>query len=277
MTAEADHRPLTGVTELVALARAGAIGPDPAGCRVSVAFTTRQGARHVSRGRAYRNTVVSVRVGDAVGSCAIEPDEADDATVTDCVGESVADLLAHPDLAIRTAVLDAYLMNAHPHETAAARPVVVGPGDSLAKSMARASAVVDLLDAVPGQRVLVVGVVNSLLHHLRARDLRYVPCDLKGGRTEWDEPIVTDALAAVADCDLVLASGMTVGNGSFDPLVRTAVAAGRPLVVFAQTASAIVPWFLGSGVTAVSAEPFPFFWLHGGPTTLHHYRMGRVG
>jgi hypothetical protein len=277
VTAQADRRPLSGVAELVALARAGAIGPDPTESRVSVAFTTRQGARHVSRGRGYRNTVVSVRVGAAVGSCAVEPDEADDATVTDCVGESVADLLAHPDRAIRTAVLDAYLMDAHPHRSSAARPVVVGPGDSLAKSMARAAAVVDLLDAVPGQRVLVVGVVNSLLHHLRVRGLRYVPCDLKGGRTEWDEPIVTDAPAAVADCDLVLASGMTVGNGSFEPLVRTAVEAGRPLVVFAQTASAVVPWFLGSGVTAVSAEPYPFFWLHGGPTTLHHYRRGRVG
>ncbi|WP_447006799.1 Rossmann-like domain-containing protein [Saccharothrix isguenensis] len=275
MTARAVRRTLTSVTELVALARAGTIGPDPAECRVSVAFTTRQGARHVSRGRAYRNAVISVRVGEAVGSCAVEPDETG-ADVTDCVGETVADLLTHPDTAIRTAVLDAYLMNAHPHESSA-RPVVVGPGDSLAKSMARASAVVDLLDAAPGQRVLVVGVVNSLLHHLRARGLRYVPCDLKGGRTEWDEPVVTDAEAAVADCDLVLASGMTVGNGSFEPLLRTAVAADRPVVVFAQTASAIVPWFLGSGVTAVSAEPFPFFWLHGGPTTLHHYRAERVG
>lgn len=277
MTAQADRRPLSGVTELVALARAGAVGPEPARCRVSVAFTTRQGARHVSRGQGYRNTVVSVRIGDAVGSCAVEPDGADDASVTDCVGESVADLLTHPDRAIRTAVLDAYLMHAHPHHLSAAQHVVIGAGDSLAKSMARASAVVDLLDAVPGQRVLVVGVVNSLLHHLRARGLRYVPCDLKGGRTEWGEPVVTDALAAVADCDLVLASGMTVGNGSFEPLLRAAVAADRPLVVFAQTASAIVPWFLGSGVTAVSAEPFPFFWLHGGPTTLHHYRATAPG
>lgn len=277
MTAQADRRPLSGMTELLTLARAGALGPDPADCRVSVAFTTRQGARHASRGRAYRNTVVSVRVGEAVGSCAVEPDGVDDAAVTGCVGERVTDLLAHPDAAIRTAALDAYLMHAHPHHLTAARHVVIGSGDSLAKSMARAAAVVGLLDAVPGQRVLVVGVVNSLLHHLRARGLRYVPCDLKGGRTEWDEPITTDALAALADCDLVLASGMTVGNGSFEPLLRAAVAADRPLVVFAQTASAIAPWFVGSGVTAVSAEPYPFFWLHGGPTTLHQYRAATAG
>ncbi|MFD1150877.1 Rossmann-like domain-containing protein [Saccharothrix hoggarensis] len=272
MTAPTDRLP--GVAELVERALAGDLGPDPADLRTSVAFTTRQGARHVSRATAYRNTVVSVRVGDAVGSCAAEPDDVDDSTVTDCAGATVADLLAHPDPVIRTAALDAYLMSAHPHETSGARPVVIGPGDSLAKSMARASAVVDLLDAVPGQRVLVVGVVNSLLHHLRERGLEYVPCDLKGGRTEWEEPIVTDAESAVGDCDVVLASGMTVGNGSFEPLLRTAVEADRPLVVFAQTASAIVPRFLGSGVTAVSAEPYPFFWLHGGPSTLHHYRAG---
>ncbi|MBB5956819.1 hypothetical protein FHS29_003412 [Saccharothrix tamanrassetensis] len=262
MTAPATR--VTSVAELVALVREGAVGPDPADCPISVAFTTRQEARHVSRGRSYRNTVVSLRVGDAVGSCAVEPAEEPD--VADCVGLSVADLLDHPDAAIRTAALDAYLMHAHPHGTSGARQVVIGPGDSLAKSMARASAVVDLLDARPGQRVLVVGVVNSLLHHLRARGVRYLPCDLKGGRTEWGEPIVTDA--GSADCDLVLASGMTIGNGTFEALLGT----NRPVVLFAQTASAIAPWFLGAGVRAVSAEPYPFFWLHGGPTTLHHYR-----
>jgi uncharacterized protein (DUF4213/DUF364 family) len=130
---------------------------------------------------------------------------------------------------------------------------------------------VDLLDPVPGDRVLVVGVVNSLLHHLRGRGTTYVPCDLKGGRTEWNEPISTDAEAALADCDLVLASGMTVGNGTFEPLLRQATDAGNPVVLFAQTASAILPWFIGSGVRAVSAEPYPFFWLDGGPTTIHHY------
>ncbi|WP_309117367.1 Rossmann-like domain-containing protein [Saccharothrix sp.] len=252
------------LAELVRRVRTAELGPDPADCAVSVAFTTRQGARHATRGQSYRNTVVSLRVGEAVGSCAVEP--GDEPDVADCAGTTVADLLDHPHAAVRTAALDAYLMHAHPHETSNAKHVTVDAGDSLAKSMSRARAVVDLLDPQPGQRVLVVGVVNSLLQHLRARDVRYVPCDLKGGRTEWDEPIVTDFRDT--DFDLVLASGMTLGNGTFEALLAT----GRPVTLFAQTASAVAPWFLGHGARAVSAEPYPFFWLHGGPSTLFHYR-----
>ncbi|MGM1060434.1 Rossmann-like domain-containing protein [Saccharothrix sp. Mg75] len=253
--------------ELVGLVRAGDLGPDPTTLTASVAFTTRQGARHAGRGRAYRNTVVSLRVEDAVGSCAVE-DVADD-VVHDCVGAPVAELLDHPEPAVRTAALDAYLMHVRPHALTAARAVTVGPGSSLEKSMARAAAVVDLLAPAPGDRVLVVGVVNSLLHHLRERGASYVPCDLKGGSTEWGEPVAEDAVTALDECDSVLASGMTVGNGTFEPLLARAGAAGKPVVLFAQTASAVLPWFIGSGVQAVSAEPYPFFWLDGGPTTIH--------
>ena len=32
-----------------------------------------------------------------------------------------------------------------------------------------------------------------------------MPCDFTGGRTEWDEPITTDACSALDGCDLVLA------------------------------------------------------------------------
>ena len=253
------------LADLVELVRSGGLGPDPASCSVSVGFTTRQGARHATRGQSYRNTVVSLRVEEAVGSCAVE--DITDNEVHACVGATVLSLLDHPHQAIRTAALDAYLAHVRPHHLCATKSVTVGPGSSLAKSMARAEAVVDLLDPAPGDRVLVVGVVNSLLHHLRERGATYVACDLKGGRTEWDEPIVTDAASAVDGCDLVLASGMTVGNGTFEPLR----AAGKPMVMFAQTAAAILPWFIGSGVRAVSAEPYPFFWLDGGATTIHHY------
>ncbi|MGX7829160.1 Rossmann-like domain-containing protein [Actinokineospora sp. 24-640] len=257
------------MADLLDLVRGGAWGPDPAACPVSVGFTTRQGVRHATRGRSYRNTVVSLRVAEAVGSCAVE--RIDDDEVYDCVGRTVLDLLDHSNPALRTAALDAYLMHVRPPALSGAKPVTVGPGTSLEKSLARAGAVVDLLDPAPGDRVLVVGVVNSLLHHLRERGVGYVPCDLKGGRTEWDEPILADAESAVDGCDLVLASGMTVGNGTFEPLLRRASAAGVPVVMFAQTACAVLPWFIGHGVRAVSAEPYPFFWLDGGPTTIHQH------
>jgi hypothetical protein len=131
--------------------------------------------------------------------------------------------------------------------------------------------VVELIDAAPGSTVLVVGVVNSLLEALRARGLAYIPCDLKGGTTEWGEPVRTDALAELEHCDAVLASGMTLGNGTFEPLRRHAQRRGTPLVMFAQTGSAVLPRLIGSGVSAVCAEPYPFFWLDGGPGTIHRY------
>ncbi|MFD7863658.1 Rossmann-like domain-containing protein, partial [Streptomyces sp. NPDC059783] len=140
----------------------------------------------------------------------------------------------------------------------------------------RARAVVDLLPAEAsrlGERcpVLVVGVVNSLLEQLRSRGVEYLPCDLKGGTTEWGEPVLTDAAAHLDRCGAVLASGMTLGNGSFQELLDHATATGKPLVMFAQTGSAVLPRFLGAGVSAVSAEPYPFFWLDGGPGVIHRY------
>ncbi|CAL9334352.1 hypothetical protein SUDANB6_00136 [Streptomyces sp. enrichment culture] len=263
---------------LLERARAGALGPDPAGLRIAVAFTTRQAVRHDGRGTGYRNEVLSLRLAEAVGSCAVEPGALPDSAVEECVGADVARLLEHPLPPVRVAALDAYLMHVTPHGPRhGARAVALPAGTSLEKSRVRARAVTELLDLPPGARVLVVGVVNSLLEALRARALEYVPCDLKGGVTEWGEPVVTDALAEAGRCDALLVSGMTLGNGTFEPLRAHALRHGKQLVMFAQTGSAVLPRFLGHGVSAVCAEPYPFFWLDGGPGTLHRYRAGCPG
>ncbi|MFJ4554472.1 Rossmann-like domain-containing protein [Streptomyces massasporeus] len=262
----------TSLDDLVQLVRTGAFGPDPAALRVAVAFTTRQAVRHEGRGTGYRNEVLSLRLAEAVGSCAVEPGHLPDSAVEECVGADVARLLEHPLQPVRIAALDAYLMHALPHTPDhGATPVPLPAGPSLEKSRARAKAVAALLDLPPGATVLVVGVVNSLLEELRSRGLRYLPCDLKGGVTEWGEPVLPDALAAAERCDALLVSGMTLGNGTFEPLRRHALAHGKQLVMFAQTGSAVLPRFLGHGVTAVCAEPYPFFWLDGGPGVVHRY------
>lgn len=258
--------------DLVARALAGAYGPDPRTLRIAVAFSTRQAVRHEGRSGGYRNEVLSLRLGPAVGSCAVEPGALSDAAVEECVGADVTRLLAHELLPVRVAALDAYLMHVLPHTPEnGARPCPLPAGTSLEKSRARARAVAGLVDAEPGARVLVVGVVNSLLEALRERGLDYLPCDLKGGTTEWDEPVRTDAAAELAGCDAVLASGMTLGNGTFEPLREHALRHGKPLVMFAQTGSAVLPRLLGAGVSAVCAEPYPFFWLDGGPGVVHRY------
>ncbi|RNG18109.1 Rossmann-like domain-containing protein [Streptomyces botrytidirepellens] len=250
----------------------GAFGPDPRTQRIAVAFTTRQAVRHDGRSGGYRNEVLSLRLGEAVGSCAVEPGALPDEAIDTCVGADVARLLRHELTPVRIAALDAYLLRMLPHTSASgARPQPLAAGTSLEKSRARAESVAGLLGPEPGRTVLVVGVVNSLLEALRSRGLDYVACDLKGGTTEWGEPVVTDALAHLDRCDAVLASGMTLGNGTFEPLREHALRHGKQLVMFAQTGSAILPRFLGAGVTAVCAEPYPFFWLDGGPGLIHCY------
>ncbi|MDQ0792498.1 Rossmann-like domain-containing protein [Streptomyces sp. B1I3] len=264
--------------ELVEHALAGGLGPDPRTRRIAVAFTTSQAVRHDGRRGGYRNEVLSLRLGRAVGSCAVEPGALPGTTVESCAGTDVATLLAHPLPPVRVAALDAYLMDVLPHTPDnGAEPVAVAAGTSLERSRARATAVVDLVQVPPGGTVLLVGVVNSLIGELRSRNLTAVPCDLKGGTTEWGEPVRTDALGEIEHCDAVLASGMTLGNGTFDPLRRRARQHGTPLVMFAQTGSAVLPRFLGAGVSAVCAEPYPFFWLDGGPGTIHRYRADDGG
>ncbi|WP_103532435.1 Rossmann-like domain-containing protein [Streptomyces sp. SM11] len=273
MTALTGAGPLaTSYDDLEERVLAGALGPGPRTQRISVAFTTRQAVRHEGRGSRYRNEVLGLRLAEAVGSCAVEPGELPDGAVEDCVGADIAALLAHELAPVRVAALDSYLMHTLPHTPAhGAHPCRLPAGTSLEKSRARAEAVVELIDAAPGATVLVVGVVNSLLEALRSRGLAYIPCDLKGGTTEWGEPVRTDALAELERCDAVLASGMVLGNGTFEPLRQRAQHHGTPLVMFAQTGSAVLPRLIGSGVSAVCAEPYPFFWLDGGPGTIHRY------
>ena len=265
---------MTYLDALVDRAVAGGYGLDPARQRIAVAFTTTQAARHDGRARGYRNEVLSLRLGEAVGSCAVEPGSLPGSTPDDCVGATVAELLTHPLPAVRVAALDALLLLARPHTPAnGARPYPLAAGGSLAKSRARA--VVSLLPLREVRSVLVVGVVDSLLEQLREHGTGYLPCDLKGGSTEWGEPVHTDAAARLDQCDAILASGMTLGNGSLDQLVDHAREFGKPLVLFAQTGSAVLPQLIGNGVSAVCAEPYPFFWLDGGPGVVHRYGGAR--
>lgn len=264
----------TSVAELTEWARSGRLGPDAASLRASTAFRTTYGTRHAGRNRNYRNEILSIRLDAAVGSCGLEPGTATGDLVDDCVAASIADLLDHPRSEVRIAALDAYLMHVQPHPYAGGatgEPVVIEGTTSLAKSRRRATTVVDLLPARVGT-VLVVGVVGSLLAELRAREIDYLPCDLAGGVTEWGEHVYESVAAAPGGYDALLVTGMTLGNGSFDELRAVATDRDAPLVLFAQTGSAILPWFLGAGVHAVSAEPYPFFSLDGGPSTIVAYR-----
>lgn len=248
-------------------ARVG-FGDRLAGASASMVFVVTQGVRHSGRATGYANTVLCVRVGSGTGTAALAPGSATAAevprVVDEVVGTSVADLLTHPERAVRVAALDAFLLDDRPHDAdPAARAVPLPAGDTLLRSRARAREVAGLVRAAPGSRVAVIGVVNSLLEALRARGLRPVPCDLVGGETEWGEPVLTDAGRAIDTADAVLATGMALANGTWPELAARCRERGIAPAVFAQTGSAVFARLLRADLGALSAEPFPYFWLTG--------------
>jgi hypothetical protein len=259
------------VDELVQDALTGGFGAFPYHTRASGSWLTLQRSHHVGRQSSYQNNVVCLRAGRSVGSCYVEANEVDPAAVAACIGQSLGDLLQHPSLPIRVAALDAWLAEVLPHQARASQTVTIPAGTSVEKSLYRARAVVGLLGPCAGRRIALIGVVNSLVHAIREQGGECLPCDFNVAQTEWGDPVTPHLDEVLEPADAVLATGMTLANGGFTRLLEETRRRPLPLVVFAQTGSAIVPRFLRSGVSAVSAEPFPFFSLHGGPTSIYLY------
>lgn len=256
---------------------AGAVGPDPQTMSATSVFWLQHGTRLAGGDTTYLNRYVLVRSGRSFGACAVEAGEIDPAICADASGRPLAALLTAGPPALRIAALDAYLAEWCPHpEAAGAEPVTLPAGPPEVRARARDAAVAGLLDVGPGARVALIGVVNPLVAAIRARDAVCLPCDLNLRTTQWGEPVSASMTEVLATADAVVATGMTLGNGSFDRILRHCRDRSVPLVVYAQTGSAVARAFLGAGVTALSAEPFPFSQFSAGPTVLYRYRADRT-
>lgn len=258
--------------ELIEQVRRGAFGPPPSTMVVTYAFTTMSKSRHVGWANTYANYAVQFRVGRTVGACLFEPGSVSQETVEACVTRSVEELLDHPDRPVRIAALDAYLGELFPHhESPSARPYELPSGSSADKLRVRAAGVLGLLDPQPGQYVVMIGVIGTMIEGLRARGVRYALCDFDPQPPLSGDAVTPSMDAVLPGADGILASGMTISNDGFDTLLEHARRERVPLVVYSQSGSHAIPRFLGNGVTAVSAEPYPFFWAHGAPSTVYHY------
>ncbi|MER5411444.1 Rossmann-like domain-containing protein [Streptomyces virginiae] len=264
--------PAPTVDALITSVLAGAHGPSPSELVATSVFWIHHGTRLAGGDTTYLNQYVLVRLGGAFGGCAFEAGEIDPAICRDASGTRLDVLLREAPRPLRIAALDAYLAGQLPHRDAGAEPVVLPAGTPEVRARARDAAVAGLLDVAAGARVGLIGVVNPLVAAIRERGGVPLPCDFNLEATQWGDPVTTDMHAVLEQADAVVATGMTLGNGSFDTVLARCRARGVPLVVYAQSGSAVARAFLGSGVTALSAEPFPFSQFSADPTTLYRYR-----
>ncbi|MCI0384611.1 Rossmann-like domain-containing protein [Streptomyces sp. CNQ085] len=261
------------VDELLTSVLAGELGPRPSELTATSVFWIHHGTRLAGGDTTYLNQYVLVRLGSSFGACAFEAGEIDSSVCRDASGSPLDALLRDAHRPLRIAALDAYLAEARPHRQAAhAEPVTLPAGAPEVRARARDAAIAGLLDIEDGAKVALIGVVNPLIAAIRERGGDPLPCDLNLRTTQWGDPVTDDMEEVLAAADAVVATGMTLSNGTFDTILARCRDRGVPLVVYAQTGSAVARAFLGTGVTALSAEPFPFSQFSADPTALYRYR-----
>ncbi|MFD0354755.1 Rossmann-like domain-containing protein [Streptomyces sp. NPDC127110] len=264
------------VDSLTEAVLAGAHGPLPSGLTATSVFWIHHGTRLAGGDTTYLNQYVLVRLGASFGGCAFEAGQIDPAVCRDHSGAPLDVLLRDAPRPLRIAALDAYLGAVRPHPGAAAageaEPVTLPAGTPEVRAAARDAAIAGLLDIEQGAAVGLIGVVNPLVAAIRERGGEPLPCDFNLKATQWGDPVTDDMHEVLERADAVVATGMTLGNGSFDTILERCRSRGVPLVVYAQSGSAVARAFLGSGVTALSAEPFPFSQFSAGETLLYRYR-----
>ncbi|MFF4102089.1 Rossmann-like domain-containing protein [Streptomyces sp. NPDC001903] len=266
----------SSVDGLIEAVLAGEHGPPPSGLVATSVFWIHHGTRLAGGDTTYLNQYVLVRLGGSFGGCAFEAGEIDPAICRDSSGTPLDVLLREAPRPLRIAALDAYLSEARPHRVAAAaaeaEPVTLPTGTPETRAKARDAAIAGLLDIDEGARVGLIGVVNPLVAAIRERGGDPLPCDFNLKATQWGDPVTGDMHEVLERAEAVVATGMTLSNGSFDTVLERCRSRGIPLIVYAQTGSAVARAFLGSGVTALSAEPFPFSQFSAEETVLYRYR-----
>ncbi|MFI1147671.1 Rossmann-like domain-containing protein [Streptomyces sp. NPDC020817] len=264
------------VDALVEAVLAGEHGPLPSELVATSVFWIHHGTRLAGGDTTYLNQYVLVRLGGSFGGCAFEAGEIDPGICRDSCGVPLDALLRGAPRPLRIAALDAYLSETRPHRVAAAageaEPVALPTGTPETRAKARDAAIAGLLDIGEGARVGLIGVVNPLVAAIRERGGEPLPCDFNLKATQWGDPVTDDMDQVLERAQAVVATGMTLSNGSFDTVLERCRSRGIPLIVYAQTGSAVARAFLGSGVTALSAEPFPFSQFSAEETVLYRYR-----
>jgi hypothetical protein len=265
--------------ELFELAISGHLGEPPSQRVATSAFWMCHTTRLAGTTTTYLNHYVLLRSGGSFGAASFSPGQIEPSYCAGASGRSLSELMtASFALPIRVAALDAYLAELSPHRSApGAEPVPLPAGPPEVRARARDEAIAGMLELEHGQRVALIGVVNPLIAAIEARGGRCLPCDFNLRVTHWNQPVAKSMDEVLAEAEAVVATGMTLANGTFDRLLSHCRAHELPFIVYAQTGSAVARAFLGAGVTGLCAEPFPFSQFSAEPTTAYRYGSAPVG
>lgn len=264
-----------GVNDLLAEALAGTAAHEQIATSV---FGVHHGTRLAGAARTFETRYLLVRSGTAFGACAVDRLPLDEDGRAALCGATLADLMRHDEPAVRVAALDAHLALTRPwgedpdDGSVVTLPLALPAGTPEERAAARDAAVAEILGGEPGRRIGLVGVVNPLVDAIRERGCEPLPCDLWLDETADGTPVVRDHAQVVERADAVLATGMTLGNGTYDDLAARCAERGVPLALYAQTGSAIARALVGRGLVAASCEPFPFSQFSAEETRLHLVR-----
>ena len=250
---------LNNFNHLVKMAINGDFGINAQDTFITGAFWVNQTTRFPNSDHRYYNRYLLLRVEDAFGACSLEQDQLPHTIAETLSGCSVASLLEDDRNAIKTAGLDAFLGMINPLSKAPnAKRLTLPAGTPLQRAKVRDAAIASTLPKVNNKKVCLIGVVNPLVEAIEKVGGTCLPCDFNMEQTSSGIPVSRDMSHALQIADIVVATGMTLSNGSFEVLLETCKKREIPLIMYAQTGANILCRFIGHGVTAVIAETFPF-------------------
>lgn len=263
------------VTDLREAILEGKLGPRPDTLSVTGSSSIYQTTQFPSSMIKYHNYYLLLRVEAYFGACSHTADQLDMAAAAQFSGLSLDTVLRDERLPVQIAAMDAYLGVVYPHSNHYTEVVEIPSGTPIEKAKLRDSLIADMAEIQVSQQVALIGVVNPLVEAIQQRGGTCLPCDLQLQQTQRGEAVEPDMERVLDRADSVICTAMTLGNGTFDRILERVGERKIPLIVYAQTGSAIAAQFMGKGVTALIAEPFPFTQFSAAASQLYCYTSGK--
>lgn len=235
-------------------------------------FFISQSTQFPGTSQKYKNYYILIRIENAFGGCCIEEGTLSPDIAPELSGTPLIDLLRHDKRVVRVAALDAFrsyqMLNNPPQ-----RELLMLPASNPhTRAKVRDQGIVEIADIKPGERVALIGVVNPLVEAIETLGAQCLPCDFNMEVTSTGLNVEKDMHKVLVKADKVIATGMTLSNGSFDQILEVCVKRDLPLIIYAQTGASIFPSYLQRGVTAVLAESFPYSQFTAEESKVYLYR-----